>query len=123
MLLAFPPPSGVMQEVTLEADPKDLDGEVLRGLREAGVNRISLGVQSFDDRMLAALGRIHSAGEARRGVSFDRMAVLLHAPVRYSPYLEEALARAGTHTCRPDRSCRSGRRCRTRRSCCCRSAR
>jgi putative oxygen-independent coproporphyrinogen III oxidase len=40
-----------------------------RGFRDAGVNRISIGVQSFDDRMLAALGRIHSADEARRAIA------------------------------------------------------
>jgi len=55
-------------EVTLEANPGTVEAGRFRGFREAGVNRISLGVQSFDDAMLAALGRIHSADEARRGV-------------------------------------------------------
>jgi oxygen-independent coproporphyrinogen-3 oxidase len=65
-------------EVTLEANPGTVEAARFRGFREAGVNRISLGVQSFDDAMLAALGRIHSADEARRGVaaaleSFDNV--------------------------------------------------
>src|SRR5207244_8967898 len=65
-------------EITLEANPGTVEAARFRGFREAGVNRISLGVQSFDDAMLAALGRIHSAAEARRGVeaalaSFDNV--------------------------------------------------
>jgi oxygen-independent coproporphyrinogen-3 oxidase len=55
-------------EVTLEANPGTVEAARFRGFRAAGVNRISLGVQSFDDRKLSALGRIHSAAEARRGV-------------------------------------------------------
>jgi oxygen-independent coproporphyrinogen-3 oxidase len=65
-------------EITLEANPGTVEAARFRGFRAAGVNRISLGVQSFDDAMLAALGRIHSAAEARRGVeaalaSFDNV--------------------------------------------------
>jgi oxygen-independent coproporphyrinogen-3 oxidase len=65
-------------EITLEANPGTVEAARFRGFREAGVNRISLGVQSFDDAMLGALGRIHSAAEARRGVdaalaSFDNV--------------------------------------------------
>ena len=55
-------------EVTLEANPGTVEAARFRGFREAGVNRISVGVQSFDDAMLKALGRIHSAAEARRAV-------------------------------------------------------
>ena len=55
-------------EITLEANPGTVEAARFRGFREAGVNRISLGVQSFDDAMLAALGRIHSAMEARRAI-------------------------------------------------------
>ncbi len=51
-------------EVTLEANPGTLDYDYLRGLRGLGVNRLSLGVQSFDDALLRAMGRIHSAREA-----------------------------------------------------------
>jgi oxygen-independent coproporphyrinogen-3 oxidase len=65
-------------EVTLEANPGTVEAGRFRGFRGAGVNRISIGIQSFDERMLAALGRIHSADEARRAVeaaasSFDNV--------------------------------------------------
>jgi putative oxygen-independent coproporphyrinogen III oxidase len=55
-------------EVTMEANPGTAEAGRFRGYRDAGVNRLSLGVQSFDDAMLTALGRIHSAGEARRAI-------------------------------------------------------
>jgi putative oxygen-independent coproporphyrinogen III oxidase len=55
-------------EVTLEANPGTVEAARFRGFRAAGVNRLSLGVQSLEDRMLAALGRIHTADEARRAV-------------------------------------------------------
>jgi oxygen-independent coproporphyrinogen-3 oxidase len=65
-------------EVTLEANPGTVEAARFRGFRDAGVNRISIGVQSFDERMLAALGRIHGPGEARRAIeaaaeSFDNV--------------------------------------------------
>ena len=56
-------------EITLEANPGTIEAARFRGFRQAGVNRLSLGVQSLDDRMLEALGRIHSADEARRAVA------------------------------------------------------
>src|SRR3954470_7628763 len=67
-------------EITLEANPGTVEAARFRGYREAGVNRISLGVQSFDDAMLIALGRIHGAAEARKAVdaalaSFDNVNV------------------------------------------------
>src|SRR5512134_4203802 len=55
-------------EITLEANPGTVEAGRFRGFRDAGVNRLSIGVQSFDDRMLAGLGRIHSAEEARRAL-------------------------------------------------------
>lgn len=55
-------------EITMEANPGTAEADRFRGYRDAGVNRLSLGVQSFDDGMLEALGRIHSAGEARRAI-------------------------------------------------------
>jgi oxygen-independent coproporphyrinogen-3 oxidase len=51
-------------EITLEANPGAVDSEHFAAYREAGVNRLSIGVQSFDDGMLAALGRIHTAADA-----------------------------------------------------------
>jgi putative oxygen-independent coproporphyrinogen III oxidase len=55
-------------EVTLEANPGTVEAARFRGFRDAGVNRLSIGVQSFDERMLSVLGRIHSAEEARRAI-------------------------------------------------------
>jgi oxygen-independent coproporphyrinogen-3 oxidase len=55
-------------EVTLEANPGTVEAARFAGYRAAGVNRLSVGVQSLDPRALAALGRIHDANEARRAV-------------------------------------------------------
>ena len=65
-------------EITLEANPGTVEAARFKGFRAAGVNRISLGVQSFDAGMLAALGRIHGPDEARRAIeaasaSFDNV--------------------------------------------------
>jgi putative oxygen-independent coproporphyrinogen III oxidase len=65
-------------EVTMEANPGSAEAGRLRGYRAAGVNRVSLGIQSFDDAMLQKLGRVHNAGEARRAIeiaqaSFDNI--------------------------------------------------
>ncbi|VAW49953.1 Radical SAM family enzyme, similar to coproporphyrinogen III oxidase, oxygen-independent, clustered with nucleoside-triphosphatase RdgB [hydrothermal vent metagenome] len=51
-------------EVTLEANPGTVDFEKFAGFYQAGINRLSMGIQSFDDEKLKALGRIHSADEA-----------------------------------------------------------
>jgi oxygen-independent coproporphyrinogen-3 oxidase len=56
-------------EVTLEANPGTVEHARFTGYREAGVTRISLGVQSFDDARLATLGRIHGGDEARRAAT------------------------------------------------------
>lgn len=53
-------------ELTLEANPDDLDAALLRAWHDLGVNRVSLGVQSFDARVLKYLGRRHNADGARR---------------------------------------------------------
>ena len=55
-------------EITLEANPGTVEAGRFAGYRASGVNRLSLGVQSLDDSMLAALGRIHSAEEAQRAI-------------------------------------------------------
>ena len=55
-------------EITLEANPGTAEAARFRGYRDAGVNRLSLGVQSFDDALLKALGRIHGSDEARRAI-------------------------------------------------------
>lgn len=56
-------------EITLEANPGTVEAEKFAGFRAAGVTRVSIGVQSFNDRHLAALGRIHDSHEARRAVA------------------------------------------------------
>jgi len=53
-------------EITLEANPGTVEAEKFAGFRSAGINRLSLGIQSFNDDHLKALGRIHGAAEARR---------------------------------------------------------
>lgn len=61
-------------EVTLEANPGTLTAESLEGYRKTGINRLSMGVQSMDDRRLRYLGRIHTAEEVRRDVKMAREA-------------------------------------------------
>lgn len=61
-------------EVTLEANPGTLTEESLAGYGNAGINRLSMGVQSMDDRRLRYLGRIHTAEEVRRDVKMAREA-------------------------------------------------
>src|SRR5690606_38547984 len=55
-------------EVTVEATPEDIDAATAGRLVDAGFTRISLGVQSFDDRVLAELGRVHDAATAGAAV-------------------------------------------------------
>ncbi len=61
-------------EITLEANPGVVDEEYLRKLRQEGVNRLSLGVQSLEDGELTFLGRLHTAADARRTVDKAREA-------------------------------------------------
>lgn len=55
-------------EITLEANPGTVEAEHFAAYRDAGVNRLSLGIQSFNDRYLVAIGRIHRADEAKRAI-------------------------------------------------------
>jgi putative oxygen-independent coproporphyrinogen III oxidase len=95
-------------EITLEANPGSAEADRFRGYHAAGVNRLSLGVQSLDDRALKALGRIHDAAEARRAVemaraTFPRLSFdLIYArPAQtlkaWRPELEAAIAMAADH--------------------------
>ena len=59
-------------EITLEANPSSVEAARFRGYRAAGVNRVSLGVQSLDDAALKELGRLHSAQEALDAVAVAR---------------------------------------------------
>jgi len=74
----FPPAGDI--EITLEANPTDAEAGRYAALAEAGINRLSMGVQSFDDAALTFLGRDHSAAEARRAVqtageAFPRLSI------------------------------------------------
>lgn len=61
-------------EITLEANPGTAEAGHFRAYREAGINRLSIGVQSLDDRQLKALGRIHGRDEALRAYEVARAA-------------------------------------------------
>jgi putative oxygen-independent coproporphyrinogen III oxidase len=66
-------------EITMEANPGSSEFAKFKGYQSAGVNRLSIGVQSFDDMKLHQLGRVHSSGEARAAIKaaqnagFDRI--------------------------------------------------
>jgi len=62
-------------EVTMEANPGTAEADRFREYGRSGINRMSLGIQSFDDRALRALGRIHDASQARRAIDAAQSAV------------------------------------------------
>ena len=80
-------------EVTLEANPGTFERERFQGYREAGINRVSIGVQSFNNDSLEALGRIHSGDEAIAAAEaastiFDRFNLdLMHGLPQQTPEL------------------------------------
>lgn len=95
-------------EITLEANPNSAEAARFADLASAGVNRISLGVQSFDDASLAFLGRAHSADEGLRAIAAAQSAVdrvsfdLIYAlpgddEARWSATLDRALAIGTEH--------------------------
>ena len=59
-------------EVTLEANPEDISVSAVRAWRDAGVNRLSIGIQSFDDLVLSWMHRVHDASVARRAAEAAR---------------------------------------------------
>ncbi len=61
-------------EITLEANPGTVELERFKGFRAAGINRLSIGIQSFDEEKLKALGRIHGREEALRAAEAARAA-------------------------------------------------
>ncbi len=61
-------PLSMDAEITLEANPGTVESDKFAAFRDAGVNRLSLGIQSFNDAHLQALGRIHTAEEARAAI-------------------------------------------------------
>ena len=95
-------------EVTLEANPTSVEAARFAAFRAAGVNRVSMGVQALDDAALKALGRTHSAAEARAAfdvarAAFERVSFdLIYArpgqgPRDWARELREALAMAVDH--------------------------
>ncbi|WP_426039425.1 radical SAM family heme chaperone HemW [Brevundimonas sp. DC300-4] len=95
-------------EITLEANPTDAEAAHFAALRQAGVNRLSLGVQSLDDAALKFLGRNHSADEARRAIAvaagvFGRLSIdLIYAlpgqtVAAWNAAMAEALAMGFEH--------------------------
>ncbi|OJU29453.1 MAG: coproporphyrinogen III oxidase [Nitrobacter sp. 62-13] len=95
-------------EVTLEANPTSVEATRFRGYRNAGVNRVSLGVQALDDASLKALGRLHTAREALDAVAiarsvFDRYSFdLIYArpdqtPDMWAEELQRAISEAAEH--------------------------
>jgi oxygen-independent coproporphyrinogen-3 oxidase len=95
-------------EVTLEANPTSVEATRFRGYRAAGVNRVSLGVQSLNDASLKELGRLHTAQEALDAVAiarsiFDRYSFdLIYArprqtPAEWTAELKRAIAEAAEH--------------------------
>lgn len=95
-------------EITLEANPNSVEAERFAGYRAAGVNRVSIGVQSLRDDELRRLGRLHSVAEARTAVdiarrTFERYSFdLIYARPgqtvdAWRQELREALAMAGGH--------------------------
>ena len=61
-------------EATMEANPGSAEAEKFAGFQAAGINRLSLGVQSFDDAQLQALGRVHNSDQARAAIEYARQA-------------------------------------------------
>jgi oxygen-independent coproporphyrinogen-3 oxidase len=96
-------------EITLEANPGSAEAARFRGYRAAGVNRLSIGVQSFADACLRALGRVHDAREAHAAIAAARTAGfanfnidLMHGLPDQSPAmaladLEQAIAHDAPH--------------------------
>jgi putative oxygen-independent coproporphyrinogen III oxidase len=101
-------PAAADLEITLEANPNSVEAARFADLVAAGVNRLSLGLQSFDDAALAFLGRAHSADEGLDALAiaqrhFDRVSFdLIYAlpgdtPESWSASLERALALGTSH--------------------------
>ncbi|MFB3894274.1 MAG: radical SAM family heme chaperone HemW [Phycisphaerae bacterium] len=81
LLAAIVPLAGEDTEFSVEANPGTLDGLVVEVLAARGVNRVNLGVQSFDDSELRMLGRIHDAAVARAAVAMLRQAGLANVGI------------------------------------------
>ena len=95
-------------EITAEANPSSSETPLFQDFRQAGINRLSVGVQSFNDQALHFLGRLHNAADARQAIEtaakiFDRLSFdLIYAlpdqtPANWRSELSEALKLAVDH--------------------------
>ena len=95
-------------EITLEANPSSVEAGHFRNYQQAGINRVSLGVQSLDDKQLKFLGRLHNAEEAKAAIAlardiFSRVSFdLIYArpgqtAAEWESELNQALGLAGDH--------------------------
>jgi oxygen-independent coproporphyrinogen-3 oxidase len=80
-------------EVTLEANPDDITADAVRAWRASGVNRLSIGIQSFDDRALQWMHRTHDAAQAARAVEAARTGGIEEVSIDLIFALPEALER------------------------------
>jgi oxygen-independent coproporphyrinogen-3 oxidase len=85
-------------EITVEANPEGLTRDKLAAYREAGVNRLSLGVQSLDDALLVRLGRLHSAAQAQAAFEAARAAGFANVSVDLMYGLPDLDAQRWTRT-------------------------
>lgn len=67
-------PLSAQLEATMEANPGSAEADKFLGFRQAGINRLSMGIQSFDDEKLLALGRIHNSDQARAAIEYAKSA-------------------------------------------------
>ena len=96
-------------EVSIEANPESVGNQVLHVLRKAGFNRLSIGVQSLQDRELSALGRVHDSGTAQQAIidarraGFDNLSIDLmygvpdQTPKSWGESLQKILALGPRH--------------------------
>lgn len=95
-------------EITMEANPSSVEASRFKGYRQAGVNRVSMGVQALNDKDLKFLGRLHNVAEAKKAISlardiFPRMSFdLIYArphqtPEDWADELREAIDLAADH--------------------------
>ena len=95
-------------EITAEANPSSSEIQLFEDFKQAGINRLSIGVQSFDDAVLGFLGRLHNSKEAEKAINaaahtFDRFSFdLIYAlpdqtPDQWRRQLSDALQMAGDH--------------------------
>ena len=95
-------------EISLEANPQSVDAANFKDLKNIGINRLSIGVQSFDDEHLKALGRLHDVAQAKRAIEiaqnhFDRFSfdLIYGRPKQtlsdWEAELKEAISHGTTH--------------------------